>query len=867
MASPSSQEQFRPLDNIYQILPQGHEKALKQAFYNTLAILFVIVACAAGIAVYFILESFVRPLLWAVLCGTFLYPFKRSLTSTLRRWLTGLNDSGTPFALGFVLLPVTVVDQTSEGLRKAILKNLKLVLGICAGVPALYLLYHFGPLRKIFCVCQFCYNFVYGLLGYFSSLWIWTLVIAYLLLVIFYWTPETSKTVKYLGIPVWGTLMLHVSCLAGPLRLALLTVLIGLVVLGYMSEKGSPEIAVAITQAVEPNEPDPPRPWLSYWPLSAIVPSKSETVTEQAADPHEAGSSVGTVPRPTSAPARVEEVRAPRVSPAVSSLRSPGSSSTDTRDKSKRQDLTLDVMEKKDRSLSDKCFIALFYGIVLLKLWTHVWILQLLLPLPFFVMLVKKLGSQFCEGGLLGDKVKHLRETLRSWVETRQEVLAPKPVKGFFKLVMSCDRKVISILEQSLDTATSILLILTLVVGTLLFMIFFAVQVHQESIQMVTLTSNVLNNSLPPDMTQWLPNRDNMHKAMDSMVGNAYMYGRDWISTRVRESGDGVNNTKLEKQVLELWDRLYMNWFAKNSTALKRRRGFSTSPSIENLTSVWEAVSSNGLAVGGAVDFVKANIGTLMSVFESVWTVLKGNLSLFFSSLTAVLSMVFGGGTAVLNFVISAVIFLTTIFYLLASSGDKYKPLEVFTTISPSGQRFAQAVEEAISGVFMASLKMALFYGLYTWFTHSAFGVSVVFIPAALAAIFAAIPFLGTYWAAIPGVLELWLVHREGVLAIILFVAQMLPTYVVDTAIYSEIQGGHPYMTGLAIAGGMFCMGLEGAIVGPILLCCLIVTMNVYGSFLKPDSAASTPSGDWVFWWKSRSVSSDDQLRLHVAHS
>lgn len=147
------------------------------------------------------------------------------------------------------------------------------------------------------------------------------------------------------------------------------------------------DFSVAITQAVEPNEPDPPRPWLSYWPLSTLAPSKSETVSEQVTD--EPGASV---PRPASAPARVEEVRAPRASPAVSSLRSPGPSSTDTRDKSKRHDLTLDVGEKKDRSLSDKCFIALFYGIVLLKLWTHVWILQLLLPLPFFVMLVKKLG-------------------------------------------------------------------------------------------------------------------------------------------------------------------------------------------------------------------------------------------------------------------------------------------------------------------------------------------------------------------------------------------------------------------------------------------------------------------------------------------
>lgn len=169
-----------------------------------------------------------------------------------------------------------------------------------------------------------------------------------------------------------------------------------------------------------------------------------------------------------------------------------------------------------------------------------------------------------------------------------------------------------------------------------------------------------------------------MDKNFDTMVDDAYKYGRTYLSSQARllaKPDDKEKADMLEAQVKMLVDRLYELYIARTSSAPKLA---SAEKHHHAIAEVWTnfKVTDVSLLANELVELVKENVGTLLSVsvaercavgvFEiflffffkiadTVWAVLSVNFQFVFSLFAAVFGTVLDLGMDVLNFFVGIV--------------------------------------------------------------------------------------------------------------------------------------------------------------------------------------------------------------------
>ncbi|XP_049877971.1 transmembrane protein 245 [Pectinophora gossypiella] len=858
--------QQSPFENIFNIiggLSEGNEKPMKHGFYNAFALFILTVCCAAVYVLFLILEPFFKPLFWALLVGSLLHPFKYKLSKKLKSWFEDLEKSDTSIVYGLMVIPVNVINFASDTVGHQFKEHYKTVIGLLSAIFVLPWLYNSVP-RSFSCLFwQFCSFISFSttmLISLCSSYVTLTIALAYFISVYTLWSPERAGMFRTTSQLLWLVITSFLASLTGSLQVYTFVFLQIICISGFALEvldmqkklqvkDPDASVWVALHRVITNTRHEVLEPLLEDKSQEQVPPSASdqdstpEKDTPSPVTPDAAikrGSWTGNDPIHSS-PRHAKMLYKTRTLSALPLSNPKTKSAFENRLLASFKQRSLDENYMRNNFDNDDetalYFKLLFFGCFCMLVWKHIWLLPVILVF-LAIHVLKRVLDFFGVWLFFENHYNNIMSKVKDWWKERQSALIPAHIRGISKILAICNERANKIAFDSVDTVSSCFVIIGLIMFLTVATIFICIQIYSEAIVVVQLSGSLLNSTFVQnsELHKYLP--EGWEEKLDSLIDNAYTYGREGISTGVKsilKEGDPEKIARVEQQILEIWDRVYQSWVSGHFAAQVGPQVDGTAVQDSWDSFVNDVTNTPGMFdYSGIVAWVQANVGTLSAIATSVWAPLASNVSLLAGSLGAFTSLLLCGGGAIINMFINLVVFFTTLFYLLASSNALYKPVEVITQIQPNfGPRLGIALSVAINQVFRASFKMALFYGLWTWLVHNLFGAKVVYLPSVLAAVLGAAPFLGPYLAGIPAALDVWLQGRP-MAALMLPIAQAAPIAFLDAAVYAEIKdGGHPYVTGLAIAGGIFYLGPEGAILGPLLLCCLMVVLNLSSTFLR----------------------------------
>ncbi|CXI79918.1 conserved Plasmodium protein, unknown function [Plasmodium berghei] len=167
--------------------------------------------------------------------------------------------------------------------------------------------------------------------------------------------------------------------------------------------------------------------------------------------------------------------------------------------------------------------------------------------------------------------------------------------------------------------------------------------------------------------------------------------------------------------------------------------------------------------------------------------------------------------------IIQAMIFFTALYYLILSKKSVLNYLKDLLLVVDPSSIFFYNITKSLKAIIICTLKRIYFYTMYIWLIFSFFQFPIIYVPTLMCMILSLIPIISPEILILIIVLHLWIIQKQKIISIILFIVNFFIYLYFTTTIYTEIPYIHAWLVSLSLFLSITTFGSKGVILGPFI--------------------------------------------------
>ncbi|SCN62257.1 conserved Plasmodium protein, unknown function [Plasmodium chabaudi chabaudi] len=167
--------------------------------------------------------------------------------------------------------------------------------------------------------------------------------------------------------------------------------------------------------------------------------------------------------------------------------------------------------------------------------------------------------------------------------------------------------------------------------------------------------------------------------------------------------------------------------------------------------------------------------------------------------------------------IIQAMIFFTALYYLILSKKSLLNYLKDLLLVVDPSSIFFYNITKSLKAIIICTLKRIYFYTMYIWLIFSFFQFPIIYVPTLMCMILSLIPVISPEILILIIVIHLWIIQKQKIISIILFVVNFFIYLYFTTTIYTEIPYIHAWLVSLSLFLSITTFGSKGVILGPFI--------------------------------------------------